>query len=178
MRKEGNETLPSPTIVNNVQEEFQNSQIKEDYQDLGPIFLSNSSQFQFCLGDDGPQLNYGLFSPEFSNIMYKNCDNDEDFRSLEDVISKLSSCHSYSPDLCFNPLTILCYMVNPDNLMKIKVRLVYDNCSNVTIVDENTAEELGLIGKECDLTFSGTGGAQQRFGNRRDVKEAVHLAFR
>ena len=170
MRKEGNETLPSPTIVNNVQEEFQNSQIKEDYQDLGPIFLSNSSQFQFCLGDDGPQLSYGLFSPEFSNIMYKNCDSDEDFRSLEDVISKLSSCHSYSPDLCFNPLTILCYMVNPDNLMKIKVRLVYDNCSNVTIVDENTAEELGLIGKECDLTFSGTGGAQQRFGNRRDVK--------
>ena len=66
MSKEGDEALPTPTIVNDVQKKFQTYQLRQDYQDLGPIFLSNSSQFQFCLGDDGPQLSYGLFSPEFS----------------------------------------------------------------------------------------------------------------
>ena len=137
-------------------------------EDIQPICLSNST-FKF-LSAGGNHLDYGLFNPEYSNVTFKNCNTLADFKAVEDLLTNLMSCQSFSPDHCFSPLTLMCYIVNPRTYRRKKIRIVYDNCSNITVLDEQTAADLDLEGEDVDISFAGTGGTKQRFGNQKDVK--------
>ena len=82
----------------------------------------------------------------------------------------LFSCTTYSPEFRCHPLTLLCYAINPETGTKIKCRLVYDNCSNLTVIKRSLSQALGLRGQVCDVPFAGTGGSVQRYNNERDVR--------
>ena len=143
------------------------STVNKNYDNL-PIFLSHNSSF--VKGGKTPKEDFGLFSPDYSNLMYKNCNSWDEYEQLQEVLDRLISCHSYSPTYLFNPLTLLCFIINPINKRKVKIRLAFDNCSNVTILEEETAKKLDLDGKNVQVSFSGTGGSSQKYGNQKDVQ--------
>ena len=143
------------------------STVNKNYDNL-PIFLSHNSSF--VKGGKTPKEDFGLFSPDYSNLMYKNCNSWDEYEQLQQVLDRLISCHSYSPTYLFNPLTLLCFIINPINKRKVKIRLAFDNCSNVTILEEETARKLDLDGKNVQVSFSGTGGSSQKYGNQKDVQ--------
>ena len=135
-----------------------------------PIFLSNSTNLKFLVGGTAPQTDFGLFQSNFSYVMYHKCETPTEFQNLEEFIAQLISCSSYNPEFCFNPLTLMCFIINPMTGQKKKIRLAYDNCSNVTILEEEICDKLALEGSNCDVAFHGTGGTSKAFGGQRAVK--------
>ena len=92
--------------------------------------------------------------------MYKYCNSWNEYEQLQEVLNRLISCHSYSPTYLFNSFTLLRFIINPITKRKIKIRLELDNCSNVTILDEETAKKLDLNSKNAKVSFSGTRGVR------------------
>ena len=125
---------------------------------------------KFLAGGIAPQEDFGLFQPDYSNIMYKNCHTSLDFKNLEEMIGKLLSGQTYSPEHCFSFSTVLVYIINPITWKKKKIRLVNDSCSNVTILEEEVSDEIELQGEDADVAFYGTGGQSKSFGGQKAVK--------
>ena len=115
-------STPYPIVVQ--------STVNKNYDNF-PTFLSHNSSF--VKGGKTPKENFGLFSPDYSNLMYKNCNSWDEYEQLQEVLYKLISCHSYSPTYLFNPLILLCFIINPINKRKVKIQLAFDNCSNATL---------------------------------------------
>ena len=93
--------------------------------------------------------------------------------------SDLSSClTAFDPDFTYSPLTLMCYIVNPNKPEKVKkIRLAFDNCSTITVLKRSLAEELDLQGPSVDLTFVGTGGGTNSFSDNKDVRFQLRDIF-
>ena len=131
-----------------------------------PIFLSNHNQFHFFGGEDD---DFELFNSSHSNKIYKNY-TQEDF-------SKLNSCASYCPLYRCNPQTVMVWIVNIETGEKVLKRLIFDNCSNISVLKQSVAEEIGIVGKSCHLSFTGTGSLNNEFYNRKDVQFVIKDVF-
>ena len=139
----------------------------QDIEDSLPIFLSNDSQLPEV--GRNPE-NFGFLQSNFSNQLFKHCNTKADYEKLEENLIRAFSCQSYTPEYLFNPLTLLCFIINPITRKKKKIRIVWDSCSNITILEENVAKILKLHGPNVDISFSGTGGKCQRFEGQKDVQ--------
>ena len=84
---------------------------------------------------------------------------------------------TYSPHLLFTPLTLLVWIINPVTQRRKKVRLLFDDASNITLVRQDVAEELGLIGEQVDLNFMSSGGESHKFKNQNESKFLLQDIF-
>ena len=135
----------------------------------GPLMLSNSSHINFqCCGDGSFMLD-----PNYSRKTF-NYVNDEEPKTAD-----LRSClTAFDPDFTYSPLTLMCYVLNPNKPEKIKkIRIAFDNCSTITVVKKSLAEELDLEGPSVDLTFTGTGGGKNSFSDNKDVRLKLRDVF-
>ena len=66
-------------------------------------------------------------------------------------------------------MTLVCYLVNPLNNAKQKVRVFFDPGSEIQLVKQNTAEYLGLQGPKTTLIVGVSGGRTERKVNQKAV---------
>ena len=127
---------------------------------VAPIFFSQSSIFHIFRGED--EARYGLLHPNYSNITYKTYSDEE--------LKTFFSLSTFTPEYRCNPLTLLCYVINVDTKKRLKCRIVFDHCSNLTCIKRSLAEALGLEGQKCDIPFISTGGNIQRYSGEKEVR--------
>ena len=75
---------------------------------------------------------------------------------------------TYKPEFLFTPLTLLLWIVNPITQRKMKIRCLFDNASNVSLLRYDLAKALGLIGEQIDLQFTSSGGESHQFKNQNE----------
>ena len=46
---------------------------------------------------------------------------------------------------------------------KLKIRILFDSASNVSLLKKDVAKELGLIGQQIELEFSASGGGNHKY---------------
>ena len=135
----------------------------------GPLMLSNLSHINFlCCG-----VGSFMLDPNYSRKTFNHV-NDEESKSAD-----LRSClTAFDPDFTYSPLTLMCYILNPNKPEKMKkIRIAFDNCSTITVVKRSLAEELDLQGPSVDLTFVGTGGGKNSFSDNKDVRLKLRDVF-
>ena len=75
----------------------------------------------------------------------------------------------YQPKHNMNPLSVICEVINPTNEKSQKIRVIFDNCSSVTLLRRKVAENLGLGSKPVNLAFTTTGNSCQTHKNEFEV---------
>ena len=55
--------------------------------------------------------------------------------------------------------------------------MLFDDASNITLVRQDVAEELGLIGEQVDLNFMSSGGESHKFKNQNESKFLLQDIF-
>ena len=135
-----------------------------------PIFLSNSNNLDFlCWG--GGMID--MLNPNYSIKAFEHLSDEE-----SDELGLSSCLTSFDPDFTYSPLTLMCYIINPNQPEKEKkIRVTLDNCSTITVIKKSLAEELDLQGQSVDLTFVGTGGGRNNFSNSKDVRFKLKDVF-
>ena len=83
-------------------------------------------------------------------------------------ISYLSSI--FTPKYNYCPLSLICLIKKHKNSKQsVKLRLILDSCSNVTLLKRQVCEDLKLDQKGCQLNFGSTGGKTSNYPHEMET---------
>ena len=123
-----------------------------------PIFFSQNTIFDLFVGEAASR--FGLLNSNYSNHCFEG----------EGISIEMFSHLTYLPEFRCNPLTLICWIVNTATKKKQKLRILYDNCSNLSILREQVSDDIDLKGYPVDFDFTGTGGNSHSYVNQKDVR--------
>ena len=95
--------------------------------------------------------------------LYEQCNSINEHQFASHATSGYNPLHRYST------LTFMCQIIAENNL-RMNVRCMLDNCSDLSILKRSVADKLFMSGENCELTLSVTGESRVVFKKQKRVK--------